>query len=66
MIEVHDARQRWHIVAAIGVPNFIEMQYRAQGQRCRRTSSIHLAATAYRAANGVVVRRCCRVECNTG
>ena len=44
------------IVAAIGVPNFIEMQYRAQRAEVpANLEGIHLAATAYRAANGVVV-----------
>ena len=44
------------IVAAIGVPNFIEMQYRAQRAEVpTNLEGIHLAAIAYRAANGVVL-----------
>ena len=44
------------IVAAIGVPNFIEMQYRAQRAEVpSNIEGIHLAALAYRAANGEVV-----------
>lgn len=44
------------IVAAIGVPNFIEMQYRAQRAEVpANLEGIHLAAVAYRAANGEIV-----------
>lgn len=41
------------IVAAIGVPNFIEMQYRAQRAEVpTNIEGIRVAALAYRAANG--------------
>ena len=43
------------VLAAIGVPNFIEMQYRAQRAEVpTNVDGIRIAALAYRAANGTV------------
>ena len=43
------------IAAAIGVPNFIEMQYRAQRAEVpTNIEGIRIAALAYRAANGTI------------
>ena len=44
------------VVAAIGVPNFIEMQYRAQRAEVpANLAGIHVAALAYQTVNGEVV-----------
>jgi len=43
------------VAAAIGVPNFIEMQYRAQRAEVpTNIEGIRMAALAYRAANGAI------------